>query len=104
MKKKDLKSGMIVKTYNGMYYLVLLDTGMKLSDLTDKDVLVGIDENGGIEKNGWMKLSEYNDNLEHEDTNWIIKEVLSVKYSDDIGRIRRYKRIWSRCESVDKLN
>ena len=33
MKKKDLKSGMIVMTNNGFYYLVLIDTGMSVSDI-----------------------------------------------------------------------
>lgn len=100
MEKKDLKSGMIVKTQNDIRYIVLLDTGMKKSQYSDKDVLVGIDENGNIEKTGWMSLSNYNDNLECENSDWSIAEVLSVKYAEDIGRMHRYRRIWQRSNNI----
>ncbi len=101
MRKKDLKSGMIVKTYNGMYYLVLLDTGMEVSDRTDKDVLVGINQNGSIKSEGWMQLSGYSDSLKLEDEEceeeeWDIVEVLSVRCAADIGNMRYYTSIWTR--------
>ena len=39
MVKKDLKSGMLVRTNNNIYYMVLRDTGMETTDYSDKDVL-----------------------------------------------------------------
>ena len=54
MLKKDLKSGMVVRTNNNNYYMVLIDTGMKASDYSDKDVLLAIDRKGNIGHNGWM--------------------------------------------------
>ena len=106
MRKKDLKSGMIVKTYNGLYYLVLLDTGMEVSERTDKDVLVGINQNGSIKSEGWMALSGYSDSMkledeecedeECEDDCWDIVEVLSTRCAADIGNMRYYTSIWKR--------
>lgn len=96
MLKKDLKSGMVVRTNNNNYYMVLIDTGMKASDYSDKDVLLAIDRKGNIGHNGWMTLSNYNDKLEHEDKEWSIVEVFSVRCAADIGRIVRYRSIWKR--------
>lgn len=100
MKKKDLKSGMLVKTRNGHLYIVLLNTGMEISGTSDKDVLLGINSEGNISEYGWMSLSGYNDNLENEDADWSIVEVFSTKYADDIGRPECYKSIWKRQNNV----
>ena len=48
MVKKDLKSGMVVRTNNNIYYMVLRDTGMETTDYSDKDVLLRIDQKGNI--------------------------------------------------------
>ena len=66
MVKKDLKSGMVVRTNNNIYYMVLRDTGMEITDYSDKDVLLRIDQKGNIGHDGWLSLSAFNDNLEHE--------------------------------------
>ncbi|MDE7183531.1 MAG: hypothetical protein K2O40_03430 [Lachnospiraceae bacterium] len=93
MQKKDLKTGMMVKTNNGFLYLVLRDTGMNISDITDNDVLLAISDSGKIYK-GWMGLSSYNDDLEHEDKDYSIAEIFSTKCAANIGSIKHYKTIW----------
>lgn len=95
MQKKDLKSGMMVKTNNGFLYLVLRDTGMAIFDLADNDVLLAISDSGKIYK-GWMGLSPYNDDLEHEDKDYSIAEVFSTNRAANIGSIKHYKAIWRR--------
>lgn len=96
MVKKDLKSGMVVRTNNNIYYMVLRDTGMEITDYSDKDVLLRIDQKGNIGHDGWLSLSAFNDNLEHEYNEWSIAEVFSVRYADDIGRIVWYKSMWKK--------
>ncbi|MDE6365171.1 MAG: hypothetical protein K2L86_13075 [Lachnospiraceae bacterium] len=93
MQKKDLKTGMMVKTNNGFLYLVMRDTGMNISDITDNDVLLAISDSGKI-YNGWMGLSSYNDDLEHEDKDYSIAEIFSTKCAANIGSIKHYKTIW----------
>ena len=82
---------MIVMTNNCLYYLVLLDTGMDISDVTDKNVLLGIKTNGSI-RYGWMGLSEYNENLEVADEEYSIQEVFTTNCGSDIGKINTYSR------------
>lgn len=96
MKKKDLKSGMIVMTNNGFYYLVLLDTGMNVSDITDKDVLLGISTNGNVKHQGWMGLSSYNEDMETKDEEYSIFEVLVPNCAASIGEVKTYKSVWMR--------
>lgn len=96
MKKKDLKSGMIVMTNNGFYYLVLLDTGMNLSDITDKDVLLGISATGNVKHKGWMGLSSYNEDMETKDEEYSIFEVLVPNCAASIGEVKTYKSVWRR--------
>lgn len=95
MQKKDLKSGMMVKTNNGILYLVLRDTGMGISDIKDNDVLLAVDGSGKIYK-GWMGLSSYNDDLTHQDKDYSIEEIFITKYAANIGSIKHYKTIWKR--------
>ncbi len=101
MLKKDLKSGMVVRTNNNIYYMVLIDTGMETSDHSDKDVLLAIDRKGNIGHGGWESLSAYNEILECENNEWSIAEVFSVRCADDIGRIVRYRSIWKRQDNLD---
>lgn len=101
MLKKDLKSGMVVRTNNNIYYMVLIDTGMETSDHSDKDVLLAIDRKGNIGHGGWESLSAYNEILECENNEWSIAEVFSVRCADDIGRIVRYRSIWKRKDNLD---
>ncbi|MEZ3494673.1 MAG: hypothetical protein K1W38_20900 [Lachnospiraceae bacterium] len=96
MLKKDLKSGMVVRTNNNIYYMVLIDTGMETSEYSDKDVLLAIDRKGNIGHDGWMSLFAYNEKLECEHNEWSIAEVFSVRCAADIGRIVRYRSIWKR--------
>lgn len=95
MKKKDLKSGMIVMTNNGFYYLVLIDTGMDISEYKDKDVLLGVSASGNF-TSGWMGLSDYSDELENKDEDYTIAEVFAVNRAANIGKIERYKSVWKR--------
>lgn len=94
MKKKDLKSGMMVMTNNGFSYLVLRDTGLGNSDYMDRDVLLGISATGKFAS--WMGLSGYNDDLENEDEYYSIAEVFTTDYAENFGRIKCYKSIWKR--------
>lgn len=96
MKKKDLKSGMIVMTNDGFFYLVLLDTGVNKSAIHDENVLIGISANGNIMKERWLELSAYSDNLECEEETFTISEVFSTRYAADIGYVKHYKSIWKR--------
>lgn len=95
MKKKDLKSGMIVMTNSGFFYLVLRDTGMNISEYKDVDVLLSISASGNITY-GWMGLSKYNDDLEIEDELFDIAEVFATDCAVNIGRMKYYKSIWKR--------
>jgi len=95
MKKKDLKSGMIVMTNNGFFYLVLRDTGMDISEYKDKDVFLGVSASGNI-ISGWMRLSDYSDELENKDNDYTIAEVFVVNRAANIGKIKHYKSIWKR--------
>ena len=96
MKKKDLKSGMIVMTNDGFFYLVLLDTGENKSAVHDENVLVGISANGNIIKERWLDLSASSDDLECKDETFTISEVFSTRYAANIGYIKLYKSIWKR--------
>ena len=95
MQKKDLKTGMIVMTNNGFFYLVLRDTGMDISEYKDKDVLLGISSSGNI-TSGWMGLSDYNDDLENKDEDYSISEIFVVNCAANIGKIKHYKSAWKR--------
>lgn len=95
MNKKDLKSGMIVMTNNGFFYLVLCDTGMDISEYKDKDVLLGVSASGNI-TSGWMGLSDYSDELENKDDDYTIAEVFIVNRAVNIGKIKHYKSAWKR--------
>lgn len=97
MKKKDLKSGMIVVTNDGFFYLVLLDTGENKSAVHDENVLIGISVNGNIIGEKWLELSAYSDDLKCKgDETFTISEVFSTRYAADIGYIKYYESIWKR--------
>ncbi len=95
MQKKDLKTGMIVMTNGGFFYLVLRDTGMDISEYKDKDVLLSISASGNIGFS-WMGLSDYNNELECEDKDFNIAEVFIADRAINIGRIKYYKSVWKR--------
>ena len=59
LNKKDLRTGMKVTTRNGDECIVLLNIQHEYSG--DKDIIVGLKN-----KNWWLMLSEYNDNLTYK--------------------------------------
>lgn len=96
MNKNDLKSGMIVMTRNGFLYIVLRGTGMNDSDVSGRDILLGITKEGKIKHIGWMNLSEYKNDLSIEDCDYDIVEVYGVNRAADIGNLKRYTIMWER--------
>lgn len=96
MNKNDLKSGMIVMTRNGFLYIVLRSTGMNDSDVSGRDILLGITKQGKIKQTGWMNLSEYKNDLSIEDCDYDIVEVYGVNRAADIGNLKRYTIMWER--------
>lgn len=96
MNKSDLKSGMIVRTNAGFLYMVLRDTGMNVSETSDRDILLGITSNGVIRNMGWMNLSGYKDDMTDDDDSFDIVEVFSVAMASEIGDFRHYRSVWIR--------
>lgn len=99
MKKSDLKSGMLVVLKKRQKYLVLNDTGMKHTEISDSNILLGIDGGGWIKNQGWMDLSSYHDDLSHHENDYSIDEVLGVYEAAQIGDYRHYKRLWHRSKT-----
>jgi hypothetical protein len=98
MKKSDLRTGMLVKTREGNFALVMLNTEYE-------DCLVS---DGGSNDRTWSMLDNYNEDLQKSDYVGDIVEVYSSKFSNkDRGSFSTLHRslIWKRKETVQvKLN
>lgn len=95
--KEGLHSGMIVKTAAGHYYMVFRGTGMEKSLISDNDVLMMTDCDGNLTHTGWLRLSDYDENLMFKDrkqNEYDIEEVLCAKCSNYIGLLKEYKTVW----------
>ena len=96
LKKKDLKSGMIVMLNNGFFYMVLLNTDMYISEYHDYGILLGISVDGNVKQNSCLRLLDYNDDLVTDDENFNVFEVYSTDRVTNIGKINNYNSIWRR--------
>lgn len=111
MKKSDLRTGMIVLTQNKNIFMVLLDTDISYVDKSrfkrsnsriapiqnnDNDLLVGISINGSIAHHGYLRLSEFDDNLCNnvKGCQFDIIEVYKSRVPSAIGDFFSYSRIW----------
>lgn len=88
-KKNNLKTGMLIETKGGRYYLFFSDPGR------EQDVLkeVGLD---GTIKDEVIKMDTYRDDLTSADEE---QTIISVYNADDIGNIgdfMNYKLVWER--------
>lgn len=88
-KKNNLKTGMLIETKGGRYYLFFSDPGR------EQDVLkeVGLD---GTIKDEVIKMNTYRDDLTSTDEE---QTIISVYNADDIGNIgdfMNYKLVWER--------
>lgn len=88
-KKNNLKTGMLIETKEGHYYLFFSDPGRKQDVLKE----VGLD---GTIKDEVIKMDTYGDDLTSTDEK---QTIISVYNTDDIGNIgdfMTYKLVWER--------
>ena len=85
----DLKTGMIVKTRNGNYYIIMRDF------IDDGDVLAGLSCNNVI-SNTWTSLSSYNKDMTHPTIAFL--DIMSVYASSAYSADTPTKLIWERKE------
>ena len=93
--KSKLLSGMMVVTRGGDRYLVLRNTGMKETDITGLDLLIGIRGNV-VGKYGWMNLQDYDKDLRYSDDCYSIQAIYAPRYASEICDFKKYKEIWNR--------
>ena len=91
--KNDLKTGMVVECKNGFRYMVITET---------VDTPGGVANGILISANGWMPLSEYNNDLGYDYSSFSIEKV----YKSDIYGLTAMLKdaneiIWEREKEID---
>ena len=91
--KNDLKTGMVVECKNGFRYMVITET---------VDTPAGLANGILISANGWMPLSEYNNDLGYDYSSFSIEKV----YKSDIYGLTAMLKdaneiIWEREKEID---
>lgn len=89
MKLNDLKTGMIVKTREGMYYIIMRDF------IDDGDVLAGLSCNNKI-SDTWLSLSSYNQDMTYPKLPSL--DIVNVYASSVYSADTPTKLLWERKE------
>lgn len=91
MTLNDLKTGMIVKTRNGEYHIIM-------KDFIDKgDILAGLSCSNKISET-WISLSQYNQDMTHLGRSYL--DIVSVYASSVYSADTPTRLIWERCKQV----
>lgn len=91
MTLNDLKTGMIVKTRNGEYHIIM-------KDFIDKgDILAGLSCSNKISET-WISLSQYNQDMTHLGRSYL--DIVSVYASSVYSADTPTRLLWERCKEV----
>lgn len=87
----DLKTGMIVKTREGKYHIIMRDF------IDQGDILAGLSYDNRI-SNSWINLSKYNQDMTHSEIPSL--DIVDVYASSVYSADTPTRLIWERCKQV----
>jgi hypothetical protein len=91
MTLNDLKTGMIVKTREGKYHIIMRDF------IDQGDILAGLSYDNRI-SNSWINLSKYNQDMTHSEIPSL--DIVDVYASSVYSADTPTRLIWERCKQV----